>query len=147
VRGVLGPLLECRPASLHIVNRTADRARALADRFGEAGFARVSGGGLHTSEAPYDVVINGTAASLGGKIPELDRSCIDSDTFVYDMMYGAVPTPFMDWAVAAGAKRTADGLGMLVEQAAESFFVWHDQRPDTGPVIVAIRDTIRQSTT
>lgn len=144
VRGVLGPLLECQPASLHIVNRTASKASLLAERFNDAGFHTVSGSGLHDSNEPYDVVINGTAASLGGEVPDIDPSCIRKGGAAYDMMYGAAPTMFMRWAADAGATQVADGLGMLVEQAAESFRLWHDKSPDSRAVITTIRNAMQQ---
>ncbi|MGI9318816.1 MAG: hypothetical protein ACR2QW_15920 [bacterium] len=80
-------------------------------------------------------MINGTAASLGGELPAIDPDCIAAETLAYDMMYGNEPTLFMKWALGQGAGRVEDGLGMLVEQAAESFQIWHKKQPDTGPII------------
>lgn len=145
VRGMLGPLLECKPASLHIVNRTASKAGALVERFRNLGFEGLSWGGLDDLKSTYDLVINGTAASLGGDIPTLSDHCIEPSTAAYDLMYAIQPTPFMQWAEQAGASLVSDGLGMLVEQAAASFQIWHHKRPDTAPVIAALRGPDRAS--
>ncbi len=139
VRGVLEPILGRGPASVHVVNRTASRAVALAGRFAAPGGRGVTGGALDSAAGPYDLVINGTAASLGEALPAIDPECVGAGTVAYDMMYGAGPTPFMQWALEQGAAHASDGLGMLVEQAAESFFVWHGARPRTGPVIRRLR--------
>jgi len=138
-RGVLGPLLEAGPAVLLVVNRTAERAAALAEFFGDAGPIR--GGGFETlpPEPAFDLIINATAASLGGSLPPLPDHVVGAGATVYDMMYGALAQPFLDWGRAAGAAQAVDGLGMLVEQAAESFRIWRGQRPDTQPVLAALR--------
>ena len=143
VRGVLGPLAECRPASVTIANRTADKARTLAEKFGADSDSdmTISGGGYEQLNAPaYDLIINGTSASLAGELPDIAPGCMNVRSLVYDMMYARRPTVFMDWASANGAGKVSDGLGMLVEQAAESFHLWHDRRPDTAPIIRALRD-------
>ena len=141
VRGVLGPLLEQQPEHVHIANRTASKATDLAAAFHERG--PVTGSGLDDlgRDDPWGIVINGTAASLAGKVPDLPGSLFAPGALAYDMMYGNEPTPFMQWAASHGAAETADGLGMLVEQAAESFHVWHGVRPETRPVIDALRST------
>lgn len=136
-RGVVLPLLEEGPAELFIVNRTAAKAAALARCFSE--FAVIDGGGYERlGGKPFDVVINATAASLGGELPPLPGDVFASGAWAYDMMYGR-ETPFMAFARARGA-RVADGLGMLVEQAAEAFFLWRGLRPMTAPVIQSLRD-------
>ncbi len=138
VRGILGPLLEARPASIFIANRTPATARQLAAEFGR--FGNVAGGGFdEVAEAPYDLVINGTAASLQGELPPLPAGVFAPAALAYDLMYADRPTAFLRWAAAHGAARTSDGLGMLVEQAAESFLVWHGVRPATRAVIAALR--------
>ncbi len=138
VRGVLGPLLEARPGLLHIVNRTAVKARDLAEVFAEIG--PCTAGGLdEIDETSYDIVINGTAASLQGKVPDLPASIFSNKTLAYDMMYSKDPTSFLVWAGNNGASQLSDGLGMLVEQAAESFYIWHGVKPETKPVIQALR--------
>ena len=144
VRGVLHPLLEQGPEQLVIANRTASKAEQLAELF--ASFGNISGVGLeHIPPPGFDLIINGTAASLQGDVPAISSDNIDSHTCVYDMMYAAQPTAFMQWASQAGAAQCMDGLGMLVEQAAESFYIWRKVRPDTEPVIQKIREQMRAS--
>lgn len=141
-RGVLGPLLEQDPSKLVIANRTPGRARDLAAAF--AGRAAVEGCGYEDLGAPpFDLIINATAASLQGELPPLPVGLLASGTVCYDMMYAAEPTVFMRWAEAQGVARVFDGLGMLVEQAAESFAVWRNVRPQTGPVIARLRSELR----
>lgn len=137
-RGVLEPLLEERPAHLVIVNRTADKAVALAKDLTDSGsITGCAYQDLGTEQ--FDIIINATSASLQGEVPALSASVLAKACLCYDMMYGTAPTAFMQWAQQHGAQRTLDGLGMLVEQAAESFFLWRGVRPDTAPVIAAIR--------
>lgn len=141
VRGVLEPLLRERPRSLNIVNRTATKARDLAREFGELGV--VEGDGLESlGERQFDLVINATSAGLQGEAPELPGSLLTERSCCYDMLYGAEPTPFMRWAAQHTAWAVADGLGMLVEQAAESFHRWRRVRPATGPVINQLRHAL-----
>jgi shikimate dehydrogenase len=132
-RGVIEPLLDQQPAELVIANRTVSRAEELAELFGHG----VRACGFDAADTPFDVVINATAASLAGDLPPLSPRVFTSDTLAYDMMYGR-DTPFLTFARTRGA-RTADGLGMLVEQAAEAFYLWRGVRPDTAPVIAALR--------
>jgi shikimate dehydrogenase len=137
-RGVLAPLLERHPTRLHVANRTAERAVALAESFADLG--NVSAGGLDDIPAlHYDLIINATTCSLGGKVPELPEGLIRPDTWCYDMMYANEPTAFMRYAEQQGSLHTRDGLGMLVEQAAEAFRLWRGVMPDTAPVIAALR--------
>jgi shikimate dehydrogenase len=136
-RGVLAPLLAQKPAALVIANRTASKAEQLAHEFGDLG--QLSACGFAELSEPVDLIINGTSASLGGELPPLSDSLIQpGHTFCYDMMYGARPTTFCQWAAALGAS-TRDGLGMLVEQAAEAFELWRGIRPDTAPVLTELR--------
>lgn len=137
VRGVLQPILEARPASLFIANRTASKAVALAEDF--AGFGKVAGGGFSDISGQFELIINGTAASLQGDLPPLPPGCLAQNGCTYDMMYGAKPTAFMVWGKAQGATQALDGLGMLVEQAAEAFFIWRGVRPETPPVLTQLR--------
>jgi len=141
VRGVLGPLLEQQPASLTIANRTVAKAEALVTLFAdEAGAATLNACGFEEPDQPFDVIINGTSASLQGDLPPLCTNVIAAGTVVYDMMYSLQTTTFNQWALHNGAVRVFDGLGMLVEQAAESFRVWRGVRPETAPVIEALRN-------
>lgn len=132
-RGVAGPLLDLRPLALVIANRTAGRAEELARLFDR----NVVGCGFEAVEDRFDLVVNATAASLAGELPPLPPGAFAPDALAYDMMYGR-DTPFLAFARERGAA-TADGLGMLVEQAAEAFFVWRGVRPDTAPVIASLR--------
>lgn len=139
VRGVLEPLLAQAPLSLQVANRTAAKAEALAHDFSDLG--AIIGSGFETVEGPFDLVINGTSASLSGELPPLPEALFSTGASAYDMMYGAEPTVFLRWAADQGA-RTMDGLGMLVEQAAESFFQWRGKRPETRPVLEELRRSL-----
>lgn len=140
-RGVLQPLLAENPSLLTIVNRTASRAHELAVDFSKLG--NISGASFDDLAGQhFDLIINATAASLQGEVPPLPGECCTESTWCYDMMYGADPTPFMLWAEQQGAQKTLDGLGMLVEQAAESFLHWRGVRPETAPVIQQIRNDL-----
>ena len=139
--GVLGPLIEAGPSVLVVANRTADKAQALVDR--HADLARDHGVALSVAplDAPgtaFDVVINGTASSLAGAGVPVPASVLRAGGLAVDMMYGAGARPFLAWAAQHGATGR-DGLGMLVEQAAEAFFAWRGVRPDTAPVLAALR--------
>lgn len=138
-RGVLEPLLTQTPTVLVIGNRTESKAQSLAQSFGDLGHIQASSYEALVREQPFDLVINATSASLSGKLLPLPDSIIGGNSRCYDMLYGARPTPFMDWAGERGVAQLADGLGMLVEQAAESFFLWRGKRPHTNAVIEAIR--------
>jgi len=133
-QGVIGPLLEARPRRLVVVNRTADKALALARRFGAS-----AGGGLADFRGErFDLVVNATSAGLGaGDAAPVETSAFAPGALAYDMVYGR-DTAFLALARAAGAA-VADGSGMLVEQAAESFYLWRGVRPDTAPVLAALR--------
>jgi shikimate dehydrogenase len=141
VRGVLEPLLRERPRELLIVNRTEAKAQQLAAEF--ADIAPVEGGAYSLiGERQFDLVINATSAGLVGEMPELPGSVLTERSCCYDMVYGAEPTVFMRWAAHHAAWAVADGLGMLVEQAAESFYIWRRVRPETGPVINQLRELL-----
>ncbi len=137
VRGVLEPLLQQAPAELVIANRTVSRAQELAGLFADLGPVTACGFD-DLAGRRFDVVINGTAASLAGEVPAIPAQAV-ADACCYDMMYGAEPTAFLRWAREQGADQCLDGLGMLVEQAAESFFLWRGVRPRTAPVIESLR--------
>jgi len=138
VRGVLEAILEKKPASLLIANRTKQKAVQLAEDFSDLG--NIFGCGLdEIDERDFDIVINGTSASLKGDLPSLPKTIFRKNSSSYDMMYSAQATPFMLWSTENNASLVFDGLGMLVEQAAESFFIWRNVRPETQPVIKLIR--------
>lgn len=140
-RGVMEPLLRERPAALVVVNRTAARADALVADFSDLG--PVAGGGYDCLEGQqFDLLINATSTGLQGEMPPLPDSLLTERSCCYDMVYGPEPTPFMRWAAQHAAWAVADGLGMLVEQAAEAFYIWRRVRPTTQPVIVQMRDLL-----
>lgn len=139
VRGILEPLLAEGPASLLVANRTAAKAEALAEDFRKLGV--IEGGGFDAVDGAFDLVINGTSASLAGDLPPLPDSLFAEGATAYDMMYGAERTVFLRWSEERGA-HCLDGLGMLVEQAAESFFQWRSKRPDTAPVLEMLRQAL-----
>lgn len=133
VRGVLEPLLAERPAALVIANRTVAKAEQLAHEFADLGPVMASS--FDWLDEPVDLIINGTSASLAGDVPPIAPSLIaPGHTLCYDMMYAKQATAFNAWAAAQGAAQTLDGLGMLVEQAAEAFLLWRGVRPDSAPV-------------
>lgn len=141
VRGVLQPVMAEQPAALVIANRTAEKARQLADLM--AGQGTVEGCGFEAlSGQQFDLIINGTAASLQGEVPPLPEDVLAAGGWCYDMMYGAEPTAFCQWADRHGAEKVMDGLGMLVEQAAESFRLWRGVQPETSPVIAELRKAL-----
>jgi len=137
-RGVIAPLLAEIPAALFIANRSADKAVALAESF--ADIAAVDAGNFaKTTGKSFDVVINATSSSLSGESLPLPPGIFAPGSLAYDMMYGQGDTPFLALAREQGAARCADGLGMLVEQAAEAFFVWRSVRPSSGQVLAELR--------
>ena len=137
-RGVMTPLLEAHPARLVVSNRTLDKAQQLVIHFTKHerfSIVDVTASTYDLSGNSFDIVINATSASLSDALPPLPPSVFAPNSLAYDMMYGKGLTPFLQFAKAQGAARLADGLGMLVEQAAESFFLWRGIRPNTQPVI------------
>lgn len=136
VRGVLGPLLAEQPRAIVVANRTPEKATQLARLFADEG--TVTATSFAALRGPFDVVINGTSASLQGELPPLPLGLFAPGALACDMMYGAEPTVFLRWAAAQGAQ-TRDGLGMLVEQAAEAFRLWRGVTPPTRPVLDALR--------
>lgn len=138
-RGVVADLLRAAPAALVIANRTIARGHELVAMFEQLG-AVTAIGYEELPEQAFDLVINATALGLSDRVPPLGETALHRGSWCYDMMYGNAPTAFQRWAIAHGAARALDGLGMLVEQAAESFFIWRGVRPDTAPVIAALRD-------
>ncbi len=142
-QGALGPLLEAQPARLVIANRTLDKAERLAERFRGARGLRVdalsASGYRELAGQQFQIVINSTSASLNDSVPDLPQDVFAHDSLAYDMMYGKGMTPFLELALAQGAGQLADGIGMLVEQAAQSFLIWRGVRPETRQVIAALK--------
>ncbi len=137
-RGILGPLLAERPALVVVANRTAERATALVARY--AGLGTVSGGGYDLLDGQrFDLVLDATSAGLRREAPLLPGGLFAAGGVAYALVYGPAAEPFLAGARLAGAARAADGLGMLVEQAAESYALWRGRRPATAPVIAALR--------
>jgi len=142
--GVLGPLLACGPTELVVANRTMAKAeglvrahQALATRHGVA----LSAAGLQAAGSGFDLVINASASSLAGTGVPVNDDVLRPGGQAVDLMYGPAADPFLDWARRHGAE-ARDGLGMLVEQAAEAFFLWRGVRPDSVPVLQALRDKL-----
>lgn len=139
VRGIIEPLLQENPSDITVANRTVAKAETLADIFSSLGSIKaLSITDLETNSLPFDIVINGTSSSLHGEMLTLSPSIISDQSFCYDMMYSKQATPFNKWASAQGAV-TADGLGMLVEQAAEAFFIWRGVRANTDNIFNKLR--------
>ena len=133
-RGVIHDLASCNPASVSIINRTHHRAEALAKYFNvEALEVKVA------FERNFDLIINATASSLVGELPPICSEMLAPNCCCYDMMYSKEDTSFVRWARENGVSRTMDGLGMLVEQAAEAFFLWRGSRPITAPLLKILR--------
>ena len=137
-RGVILPLLKQAPASIALANRTVAKGHALERQF--APFGKIeSGDYARLAGQQFDLVINATSAGLSGKLPPLPSGVFAPGSIAYDMVYGKDARPFLDFAREQGAAEVSDGLGMLVAQAAESFFLWRGVRPDTAPVIELLR--------
>ncbi|HEY4039659.1 MAG TPA: shikimate dehydrogenase [Burkholderiaceae bacterium] len=142
VRGLIASLLEERPKWIAVANRTHNRAQELADEFGVEA--------IRLDEIPaehFDLIVNGTSSSLNQDAPAIDPETFDDCALAYDLVYAPEPTPFMRLAQRGGARAVADGLGMLIEQAAESFLFWRGVRPDTAPVYRELRRILEQSRT
>jgi shikimate dehydrogenase len=142
VRGLIGSLLDARPRWIAVANRTFGRAQELADEFGVEA--------IHFDEVPaehFDLVINGTSSSLSHDAPPIDPETFDDCALAYDLVYARRPTPFMELAKRGGARGVEDGLGMLIEQAAESFHFWRGVRPDTAPVYKELRRLLESERT
>jgi len=140
VRGLIGSLLDASPRWIAVANRTHQRAEELAEEFGVEA--------IHLDEIPaehFDLIINGTTTGLKHEAPPIDPETFNDCTLAYDLVYAADPTPFMELARSGGAKTVCDGLGMLIEQAAESFLLWRGVRPDTAPVYRELRELLSQA--
>jgi shikimate dehydrogenase len=135
-RGITGPLAAAGVRTIDIANRDPDRAAQLCQAQAALGVLRAAAG---DAAGPYALVVNATAAGRAGAVPQVPAGAIGPGTLCYDLSYGAAAAPFLEWARAAGAGRVVDGLGMLVEQAAESFLLWRGVRPETAPVLASLR--------
>lgn len=149
-RGVLGPLLSTGCKTLCIANRTPSRAQALIDNWltnHPENAPQLHACGLDDPRLcePWDLIINATSSSLGAQPIALPDAAIGSQTSVYDMMYAAQPTTFLEMSQQNGARQTADGLGMLVSQAAQSFQIWHGLTPQVEPVIALVREHLHSN--
>lgn len=141
-RGVLQSILALEPACLMIANRTVEKAKQLASLLPQDNFVGVGLNQLIEVQPAFDLIINSTSASLTGELPAIPESVISRSACVYDMSYADKPTVFLQHAQKLGVQDTFDGLGMLVGQAAESFYLWTGFRPDVVPVIHALRSKL-----
>ena len=142
VRGVIPALLAQKPASICIANRTVEKAESLVRHFS----GPIAMQATHYDElagSQFDLLINGTSAGLDGKVPALPEGILAESAWCYDMVYGRGQTPFQAWAMDQGAEQAIDGCGMLVEQAAQSFYIWRGVMPNTAGVITALRQTLQ----
>jgi shikimate dehydrogenase len=137
-RGAIEPLLGARPGVLAVKNRTLGTAQALAAQFADHGAIEAIGDDDLERRPPFDLVINATSASLRGELPSIPAQAFSAGALAYEMVYGRGLTPFLRVARTAGVERLADGVGMLVEQAAEAFLWWRGVRPETAPVIASL---------
>lgn len=138
VRGIIGSICQCQPGRIVIANRTFSRARELADDY--QGDTQVHASALEDLGGErFQMIINGTSAGLAGEIPRLSDHILEPGGYCYDLMYADEPTPFVIWGRQHGAALSLDGLGMLVEQAAEAFRIWRGVKPETKPVIQTLR--------
>ena len=139
VKSIIERLVSEEIKNVVIVNRTLSRAEELEKKFKN----KIDIKSFSYETLPndiFDVIINGTSLSLSSEVPPISRNIINKNTFCYDLMYSSDKTVFIKWAIENGALRAADGLGMLVEQAAESFFIWHGVKPNTAKVIEALKN-------
>jgi len=135
-RGVIGPLLDAGVSKIVLANRTESKAIAIANSFD----ARVQACSFEQiATLQYALVINATSSGLSGERPQISAVHMQHCTLAYDMLYGPEPTPFLQWAQAQGVLHIADGLGMLLSQAAEAFYIWRGKRPNIEPVMALLK--------
>ena len=139
VRGALVSLIEEKPSSITVVNRTLSRANSLKTKFNK--IPRIKTSTYDDLDHDYDLIINGTSLGLTNEVPPLKAVNVRQGAFCYDMFYSDGQTAFVNWAKANGVGKAIDGLGMLVEQAAESFLIWRGIRPETRPIIDELKNT------
>jgi len=136
-RGIIAPLMEKSPAHIVIANRTVEKAITLSNEFSQLGDIKgCAYDEIKNSE--FNLILNATSASLTGELPPLTDSLLAKNGNCYDLAYGNEPTAFVKWGLARGAEKSLDGLGMLVEQAAEAFFIWRGVRPETADIIALL---------
>lgn len=135
VGGCLHAIMQCKPQQVFISNRTQQKALDLIDRLDSSAGIDLLPNGYNDN---FDLIINGTSTSVTGQKPNLDTRLL-SGAVCYDMVYGDNAVPFTKWCLAQGAKAAHDGIGMLVEQAAESFMLWHEVRPDTAGILKLLK--------
>ena len=133
-RGILEPLLALKPERVVIANRTLEKAERLANEFSEVGSIQALKFDSLVGNR-FNLILNATSASLRGELPPLPEGVLAPLGYCYDLAYGSQPTAFVEWGERMGAKLSTDGIGMLVEQASEAFFIWRGVRPQTVPVI------------
>lgn len=140
VRGILDPILQAEPSEVILINRTENKAFELAEQLLHRGpICACSMAQLKNHS--FNLIINGTSSGLRDEVLDLPKEILNEDTFCYDLVYGKGLTPFLRWAKENNLK-FSDGLGMLVEQAAETFHLWREIKPDTKPVLTALRDSM-----
>lgn len=133
-RGIISPLMDQSPAQLVIANRSEEKANTLSHEFSELG--KITACGYDAIEnKQFDLILNATSASLTGKLPPLADNILAKNGYCYDLAYAEQPTTFVNWGWSKGALKSLDGIGMLVEQAAEAFYLWRGVHPETNPVI------------
>lgn len=132
-RGILAPLLAEQPRQLIIANRSVEKADTLANQFSALG--AISSARFSDLNGQFDLIINATSASLSNQLPPMADNLLSNTGCCYDLAYANQPTAFVHWGIEHGASKSIDGLGMLVEQAAEAFYLWRQIRPDTQPII------------
>jgi shikimate dehydrogenase len=140
-RGILLPLLQENPKRLLIANRTVSKAEELVHTFSAIGNIDSCGFEQIDNQA-FDLIINATSASLDDDVPAVTNNIVGAETICYDLAYSDKPTAFINWSNKLNAKKSIDGIGMLIEQAAESYYIWRGFRPETKPVFNLLRPKI-----
>ncbi len=136
-RGIIGPLMEKSPTHIVIANRTVEKAITLSHEFSQLG--KITGCSYdEIKNSEFDLILNATSASLSDDLPPLAKNLLATNGTCYDLAYGSQPTAFVKWGLAHGAKKSLDGLGMLIEQAAEAFFIWRGVRPETAAIVALL---------
>lgn len=138
-RGIIAPIMQYHPEQLVIANRTVEKSVALAAEFQSLG-SNISGCGFNDlAQQQFDLILNATSASLSNQLPPLAKNLLAKKGCCYDLAYAHEPTTFVRWGIENNALKSLDGLGMLVEQAAEAFYIWRKIRPDTPAVITLLK--------